>query len=210
MATQPAPDLRYRGRVISGIVLAGGTSSRLGQPKQLLELSGRPVLQHVLEAAGAAGLDEIVVVLGHVAEEVAAALTLPPGARTVVNPDYATGQASSLRAGLSALDTRSGAALILLGDQPGMRPADIRAVAAAYLAGAGPVVQGRYQGRPGHPVLFDRQVWPELAAVDGDKGARDVIKAHPDWVVRVDLDGEAPPDLDTLEDYDRLRGDATA
>jgi len=194
--------------VISGIVLAGGTSSRLGRPKQLLDLGGRPILQHVLEAARAGGLDEVVVVLGHLAAEVAAALSLPPGARTVVNPDYATGQASSLRSGLAAADPRSEAALILLGDQPGMRPADIEAVASAFLRGAGPVVQASYRGAPGHPVLFARQVWPELLAVGGDRGARDVLKAHPDWVTRVDLDIDAPPDLDTQEDYERLRRQA--
>jgi molybdenum cofactor cytidylyltransferase len=192
--------------VISGIVLAAGTSSRLGQPKQLMELGDRPVLQHVLDAASAAGLDELVVVLGHRAEDVAAALTLPANARRVINPDYATGQASSMRTGLTAASPSSEAALLLLGDQPAMRPADIRAVVAAYRSGAGPVVQGRYRGTPGHPVLFDGSVWPDLLAVEGDRGARDVIKAHPDWVTRVDLDADLPPDLDTMEDYLRMKG----
>ena len=192
--------------VISGILLAGGTSSRLGRPKQLMELGGRPVLQHVVDAAAAAGLDELVVVLGHRAEDVAAALTLPATARAVVNPDYATGQASSMRTGLAAASPSSEAALLLLGDQPAMRPADIRAVVAAYRAGAGPVVQGSYRGTPGHPVLFDRSVWPDLLAVEGDRGARDVLKAHPDWVVRVDLDADLPADLDTMEDYERMKG----
>lgn len=192
--------------MISGIVLAAGTSSRLGQPKQLMELGGRPILQHVLDAASAAGLDELVVVLGHRAEDVAAALTLPANARTVVNPDYATGQASSMRTGLTAASPSSEATLLLLGDQPAMRPADIRAVVAAYRSGAGPVVQSSYRGTPGHPVLFDRSVWPDLLAVEGDRGARDVIKAHPDWVTRVDLDADLPPDLDTMEDYRRMLG----
>ena len=191
--------------VISGIVLAGGTSSRLGQPKQLLDLGGRPVLQHVLDAAAAAGLGELVVVLGHRSEDVAAALVLPRGARSVLNPDYATGQASSLRSGIDAAGVGAEAALILLGDQPAMRPEDIRAVVDAYQAGAGPIVQGSYRGMPGHPVLFDRSVWPDLLAVEGDRGARDVIKAHPDWVVRVELDADVPPDLDTMEDYERMK-----
>jgi molybdenum cofactor cytidylyltransferase len=191
--------------VISGIVLAGGTSSRLGQPKQLMDLGGRPVLQYVLEAGAAAGLDELVVVLGHRAEDVAAALSLPPAARTVVNPDYATGQASSMRTGLAAASPSAQAALLLLGDQPAMRPADIRAVMDAYRSGAGPIVQGSYRGEPGHPVLFDRSVWPDLLAVEGDRGARDLIKSHPDWVVRVHLDADVPADLDTMEDYEHLK-----
>jgi molybdenum cofactor cytidylyltransferase len=136
---------------------------------------------------------------------VAAALSLPPAARTVVNPDYATGQASSMRTGLAAASPSAQAALLLLGDQPAMRPADIRAVMDAYRSGAGPIVQGSYRGEPGHPVLFDRSVWPDLLAVEGDRGARDVIKAHPDWVTRVDLDADLPPDLDTMDDYERMK-----
>lgn len=194
----------YCGRVISGIVLAGGTSSRLGQPKQLLDLGGRPLLQHAVDTAAAAGLDEVIIVLGHRAEDVAAAVTLPAGARSVVNPDYATGQASSMRTGLEATDPTSEAAVLLLGDQPAMRPADIVAVVNAYRTGSGPIVQGSYRGTPGHPVLFARETWPELMAVEGDKGARDVLGAHPDWVVRVELDAEVPEDLDTMEDYERL------
>lgn len=192
--------------MISAIVLAGGTSSRLGQPKQLLELGGRPVLQHVVDAAAAAGVGEVVVVLGHLADQVAAALTLPASGRSVVNPHFATGQASSLRAGLAAASDAAEAAVILLGDQPGMAPAHIRAVTGAFEGGAGAIVQGCYRGTPSHPVLFSRALWPELMAVEGDKGARDVIKAHRDQVTLVELDADIPPDLDTMEDYRRLKG----
>lgn len=192
--------------MISGIVLAGGTSSRLGQPKQLLVLGGKPLLQHTLDAAAAAGLDEIVVVLGHRADDVRAALTLPAGARTALNPDYATGQASSLRCGLSSASPGSDAAIVLLGDQPEMAASTIAAVAEGFRAGHGPIVQAAYRGTPSHPVLFARSVWPELMAVTGDQGAREVIKAHKDWVYRVPIDAEIPPDLDTMEDYQRLMG----
>jgi molybdenum cofactor cytidylyltransferase len=191
---------------ISGVVLAAGTSSRLGEPKQLLELAGHPLLQHVVDAASAAGLDELVVVVGHHADEVREAIALPESARFVVNPDYATGQASSLRSGLeAAAESGADAALILLGDQPSIPAAAIRAVAEAGANGAGPVVQASYRGRPGHPTLFARSLWPELLAVEGDKGARDLIQAHPEWVRRIEVDGDPPPDLDTYEDYERLR-----
>ena len=191
--------------MISGIVLAGGTSSRLGRPKQLLDLEGRPVLQHVVDAAVDAGLDEVVVVLGHMADEIGSAITLPPQARTCVNPHYAQGQSTSLRAGLSAADPRSEAAVILLGDQPRMRPDLIRAVVDAYRETGGRVVRAWYGGRPAHPVVFDRSVWENLQAVEGDRGARDLLKAHPEWEVRVDAGDESPGDLDTWEDYERLR-----
>jgi molybdenum cofactor cytidylyltransferase len=192
--------------LISGIVLAGGTSSRLGRPKQLLDLEGRPVLQHVVDAAAAAGLDEVIVVLGHRAEEVGAAIHLPPGARTCVNPEYARGQSTSLSAGLEAASPQSEAAVILLGDQPRMGADVVRAVVDAYRRTGGAVVRAWWGGRPGHPVLFDRGVWPHLQAVDGDRGARDLLKAHPEWEVRVDAGDVAPSDLDTWDDYERLKG----
>jgi molybdenum cofactor cytidylyltransferase len=192
--------------VIAGIILAAGTSSRLGRPKQLLALGDRTVLQHVVDAAGAADLDDIVVVLGHRAEEVEASLRLPAPARVVVNPEYGSGQASSLRAGLRALGAETRATMVLLGDQPGVSPEAIGAVAAAYRRTGEPVVQASYGGRPGHPVLLDRRVWPEVEDVPGDVGARDLLAGHPEWVVTAEVPGDPPPDLDTWEDYRRLGG----
>jgi molybdenum cofactor cytidylyltransferase len=191
--------------LISGIVLAGGTSSRLGRPKQLLELEGRPVLQHVVDAAAAAGLDEIVVVLGHMAGEIASAIDLPPAARTCLNPRYASGQSTSLSAGLAAAGPASDAALVLLGDQPRIGPDVVRAVVERYRETGARVVRAWYGGRPAHPVLFDRSVWADLQAVEGDRGARDLLKAHPDWEVRVDAGDVVPGDVDTWEDYERLK-----
>ncbi len=194
--------------MISGVVLAAGTSSRLGRPKQLLPLRGRPILQHVVDTAHGGGLDETVVVLGHAAEEVARALRLPREARTVVNPDYPSGQASSLRAGLDALSADARAAVVLLGDQPGLSPDAVRAVVEGYRRTGGPVVQAAYSGRPGHPVLLDRGVWDAVRQVTGDVGARELLAERPDWVTLVDLGGDPPADLDTWEDYERLGGRA--
>jgi molybdenum cofactor cytidylyltransferase len=193
--------------VISGIVLAGGMSSRLGQPKQLLELGGRPVLQYVLDAAARAGLDELVVVLGHAADRVSSAIHLPEGARSVLNPDFATGQASSLRVGLRAASPESQAALILLGDQPRIRAEVIRSIVEAYRRTGALMVQARYRGTPGHPVLMDRGVWAQVEAVEGDRGARDLLAAHPEWIHRVDFDAPLPADIDTWEDYERVKAE---
>lgn len=191
--------------MITGIVLAGGTSSRLGRPKQLLELDGRPVLQHVVDAARAAGLDEVVVVLGHRADDIAAAIELPPSARTTYNPRFAEGQSTSLAAGLSAASPGSRAAVVLLGDQPRLGAEVIRTVVETYLQTGAKVVRASWGGTPSHPVLFDRSVWEAVQAVEGDRGARDLLKANPDWEVRVEV-GEAPPgDLDTWDDYERLK-----
>lgn len=188
------------------MVLGAGTSSRLGRPKQLLLYRGRPVLQHSVDAAAAAGLDDVVVVLGHAAEEVEAVLSLPAVARTVVNRDYAAGQSTSLRAGLQAAHPDARAAVVLLGDQPGVSPQVIRALVDAYKRGGCTVVQAAYGGRPGHPLLLDRAVWPEVESVRGDTGARGLLARHPEWVVCVEVGGEPPPDVDTWEDYERLLG----
>ncbi len=191
--------------MISGIVLAAGTSSRLGCTKQLLELRGKPLVQHVVDAADAAGLDEIVVVLGHEAGRVRAALTLPANARAVVNPRYAEGQSSSLAAGLDAAGPASEAAVVLQADQPGVGAAAVRALVDAFRERRARIVRVRYRGAPG-PALLSRAIWDEVRLIGGDTGARELIAARPEWVEEVPIDADAPPDVDTLEDWDRLLG----
>ena len=191
---------------VTGIVLAAGTSSRLGQPKQLLELDGRPLLQHAVDAMEDSGLFDIVVVLGHRADEIAEAIRTGPGSRIVVNQDYAEGQATSLRAGLSAADDSSRAAVVILGDQPAITGLMVRTVVETYIASRAKVVQASFSGKPNHPTLFDRELWPDLMRIEGDQGAREVLKKHPEWVVRVEFGGDLPSDLDTWDDYERLVG----
>jgi molybdenum cofactor cytidylyltransferase len=190
--------------VISAVILAAGRATRMGRTKQLLAVDDRPMLQHVIDAASAAGVDEIVVVLGHDAEPIQAALDLPPNTRVVVNPGFAGGQASSLRAGLAAVSPHGEAAVIVLGDQPGVEPDAIRAVVQAFRRTGARVVRTRYRDQPGHPVLLSRETWPELESLEGDVGAREIIERHPDWVVDVERPGPAPDDVDTPADYDRL------
>ena len=191
--------------MISGIVLAGGTSSRLGRPTQLLELDGRPLLQHAVDAAAAAGLSEVVVVLGHRAAEVEAALDLPAGVRTLVNPRYREGQAASLRAGLASVAPGSEAAVILLGDQPGVTADSVRAVVATFERSGAPIVRARYAAGWGHPVLLARSVWAEVDRLEGDVGARAIMFAHADLVEEAAVEGPRPFDVDTWADFERLR-----
>jgi molybdenum cofactor cytidylyltransferase len=200
------PDPHPQPTRVGAIILAAGSSSRLGQPKQLLTLDGRPVLQHALDAAAEAGLDEIVVVLGHRAPEIEGAVSLPTGARVVFNADYAAGQSTSLRAGIGALASDTDAAIVLLGDQPGITSAAIRVVAAAHASTRAAIVRAAYSGEPSHPVLFAREMWPTLLRASGDRGARDVIAATSERVDVVECGGHPPPDIDTWEDYLRLRG----
>ncbi len=183
------------------VILAAGSSRRLGRSKQLLRLHGRPLLQHVLDAAAEVAGAETVLVLGHEATRIEDAVTLPPHARIVRNPDHASGQASSLRAGIGALPPGVVRAVVLLSDQPHVTAGTIGAVA----AGPGAITRARYRGGvEGHPVAFDRAVWPELLAIDGDRGARDVIARDPDRVGYVDVDAPAPADVDTADDARRM------
>lgn len=192
---------------VAAVILAAGTSRRLRRPKQTLPLRGRPLLQHVVDAAVAAGLADVVVVLGHAADKVEERIHFPAGVRTVMNERYRDGLASSLRIGLEALGDEIEAAVVLLGDQPDIPPETIRAVVDAHRGGTRPIVQTTYDGRPGHPVLVDRVMWETVRAIEGDTGAGELIADHPDRVADVEVGGDLPSDLDTWQDYEDLRDD---
>lgn len=190
--------------MVSGILLAAGMATRLGSNKMLLELNGRKLIQHGVETALASRLEELIVVVGHEAERVRRALR--GFAVTIVyNENYAQGQSTSLRAGLGAVSSRAKAALILLGDQPRVSAHLIDRLLATYEITGAPIVAPAYQGERGNPVLFDRSLFPELLAVSGDQGGREVVARHRERMVTVPL---ASPDLtldvDTWEDYQRL------
>ncbi len=193
---------------LTGVVLAAGASTRMGRPKQLLPLGDRCLLQRVVDAALASRLAEVIVVLGHRAEEIGAAISLPDDgrARAIVNPDFARGQSTSLQRGVRAADVRSQAVAVLLGDQPLVTAGLIDRVAEAFLSAGAPLARPVYPdagGVPGHPVFLARRVWPQLEALSGDQGARGLVAARPDWLLEVSVVGDPPPDLDTWEDYQR-------
>ncbi len=198
---------------LSGIILAAGASSRMGRPKQLLPLRGRPLLQHVLDEAVASRLDEIVLVLGNQADEVHEALALPEESRVrvVVNADWARGQSTSLCLALRRADPRAPAAAILRGDQPGVGAALVDRVTRAFLDAGLPAARPVYSGAdgsrvPGHPVILARRIWSEVDKLGGDEGARALLAARADWLLQVPVEGEPPADIDTWEDYRRAGG----
>lgn len=192
------------GGAIYAVILAGGGSSRLGRPKQLLPLGGRPVLAHTLANALAASLDGVIVVLGHAADAIRAQIDFGL-ARVVVNDRHAEGQSTSLRAGVAALPPGTAAALLILGDQPLIGSAVHDALIAAYRRSRAPIVQPSYDGQRGNPVLIAAPLFPELLAVSGDQGARGVIRANAADVLVVPIPGPVPTDdLDTEDDYRRL------
>lgn len=193
---------------ISGVILAAGKSTRMGRPKQLLLLRGRPLLQHVIDAAAGSGLHDIVLVLGCHADEIRAAIEVPRRMRVVVNADFDAGQSSSLRVGLEHTDSRSTAAAILLSDQPDVSTDLIDRVVGTFTREPAPILRPIFvsaNGRiPGHPVILSRTVWPEVVRLSGDEGARSLMSTHPEWVRELTIDADAPKDVDTWSDYAAL------
>jgi molybdenum cofactor cytidylyltransferase len=190
--------------VIAAVVLAAGLSRRMGRPKLLLDLGGAPVIRRTVERILTAALDDLIVVTPPAAAEITAALHGLP-VRYAVNADPAAGQATSVVAGIRALAPETDAALIALGDQPTL-PADvIPALVRARAETGRPIVAPVYQGERGNPVLFAAAIFPELCALSGDRGARGVIERDAARVALVPFDVSMPPDLDTPEDYARLR-----
>ena len=191
--------------MIVGMVLAAGQSSRLGRPKQLLLLHGEALLRYTVRNILASALDEVLVVVGHEADAVRAAIAGLPVA-IVVNADAALGQSTSLVAGIRALPTETAAAIVLLGDQPSIDPAVINALIAAWRNTGAPLVAPKYRNGLGNPVLFDRSIFPELMALKGDTGARPIVRAQrrAGTLHQVPVAGTTPSDVDTDDDYAAL------
>jgi molybdenum cofactor cytidylyltransferase len=183
---------------VCGLVLAAGGSSRLGQPKQLLPYRGATLLDWVLGTARACPFDQLVVALGGAAGEVRERVDLG-GVDVVVNDGYGGGCSSSIAAALGAVHPHCDVLVLLLGDQPGVTPATVRAL----LAGRddAPLAVCRYDDRRGHPVAFARSVFGELAELHGDKGVWKLLDRHGAAVAEVSVPGLVPPDIDTADDY---------
>ena len=189
---------------VMALVLAAGASSRFGSNKLLAPLEGRPLLQHALDAVAAAGLADVVVVLGDEAPAVEAAIAWR-GERRVVNERPGDGLSSSLRVGLDAAVELAGvdAVLVVLGDQPRLRAGVVRAVlAVAASPGTGHAlfVRPRYADDSApNPVLLRRAAWALAAGLDGDWGLGPLMANRPEQVVEVPVAG-ANPDVDTPAD----------
>jgi len=192
--------------LIGAVVLAGGTSTRLGTPKQLLPYRNAILLAAVVQTLITSRVDRTVVVLGHRAEEIREKLRHFP-VSFVYNPDYAQGQSTSIKAGLTGLGHTATAALFALGDQPLLQTATIDQMIASYRLSGKYITAPFYQGQRGNPVLFDQKMFPALLALSGDTGARQIIERCRRQVARVEVDDPGILfDIDTWEDYRRLTG----
>ncbi len=191
---------------VAGIILAAGESRRFqedhsGQLKQLLDWQGEPFVHRVAHTALQSGLDPVVVVSGAQSSQVQAAVE-DLAVRIVENPGWQAGQSTSLQVGLGHLPQRASAAIFLLADQPQIPVELVQSLVVQYAHTLAPIVAPRIGGRRGNPVLFDRSLFPELLALEGDQGGRALFSSgsHPvswlDWE-----DDSILFDIDTWQDY---------
>jgi molybdenum cofactor cytidylyltransferase len=192
---------------IACVVLAAGRSTRMGATNKLTaDLHGKAVVRHTVEAALASKADRVLVVTGHQAEDVRAALAgLKVG--LVHNPDFASGLASSLTTAIRALPEDADGAVVMLGDMPQISAQDIDRLLAAFAAAPSPsIVVPTHEGRRGNPVIWPRALFAEMLQLDGDAGAKRLLTAHADRVREVEVDaGAIFADVDTPDALEAIR-----
>ena len=193
-------------RFVTGLVLAAGGSSRLGEPKQLLPYGPGTLLDHTVETARRSGFDQVIVALGGSSSDVRRRVDLS-GVDVVENSDYGEGCSSSIAAALGAVDPRSRLMVLMLGDQPGVTPA----VVSALIDGCGPntaLAACLYDDGRGHPLAFGDVMFEQLRGLHGDKAVWKLMDQRSGDVVEVRVPGPIPRDVDTREDYEAVLAEA--
>ena len=190
-----------RAEFVTGLVLAAGGSSRLGQPKQLLEYGGTTLLGHVLSVARECPFDQLLCVIGGASVQIRGSVNFD-GVQVVENEVFGTGCSSSIAAAMQAVDPESSVMVLMLGDQPGVRTATVESL----LAGRGdaPLAACAYSDGRGHPLAFARSMFAELRMLHGDKAVWKLMDSYTDDVADVAVDGPIPRDVDTWQDYEAL------
>ena len=188
---------------IAGIVLAAGSSTRMGRNKMLLEVGGQPLVRRAVSAALEAGLDPVLLVLGHEADRVREAVA-GLDCRPVLNPDHAQGVRVSMQAGVRALPADVNAGVIILADMPFVGADMIRAVAERYRAGRPPLVVSEYGDVNAPPTLYDRALFGELLESTGEGCGKHVVKKHKGEAAVVKWPESALADVDVPDDYERI------
>lgn len=188
------------------VLLAAGESRRMGTPKQLLDVNGIPMIRRATLSALVASMDPVVVVCGAAGDDVRAAVGDLP-VRVVDNIRWHEGVGSSIRAGLgAAMECRLDAIIVALGDQPLLTAATFRHLAATWQRERTPVVASEYSGTVGAPALFARSMFGRLLALPADQGCKKVILELPAREVARCACPDAAVDIDTPDEYARLRG----
>jgi molybdenum cofactor cytidylyltransferase len=193
---------------VAALILAAGEASRFGRPKQLAQFEGKSLLRRIVDQAKKADCAPVLVVAGSGKENVAAELR-GVDARVVENANWQSGIGSSIRTGICALELEQSveAVVLLVCDQPKVDTEVISALVALRKKSGKEIIASRYSNTLGVPALFDRSIFSELLALDGDNGAKKVILADCERVAEFSFpDGEI--DIDTWEDYKRMAADA--
>ena len=192
--------------VVAAVVLAAGSSTRMGSNKLLLDLGGESVVRRAVRQAIEGGVDLVVVVLGHEAERVEAELSGLSCVR-VVNPDHAQGVDTSLHLGVARAATEAGALVVVLADMPFVTADMIGAVVERYRATGAPLVVSRYGEVEAPPILYDRALFAELLSLPGERCAKQVVRRHRQEAQVVTWPEPALRDIDVALDYERARAE---
>lgn len=201
--------MKSRGQRAAGIILAAGTSTRMGKPKQLLPVHGQTLLGRLIDEALRSDLDKVILVLGHHAEEIKSALgkiLSQPKLKIIENRLYKKGISTSIKAGLSKAEEDHDHVMILLADMPHINAALINFLLQRFLHSRLPLGAVRIKGKRSHPVIFSRKLYYELNQLNGDVGARDLFLRYSGQVCLVEPEEFYDDrDIDTLKDYIRHR-----
>ena len=193
----------------AGIILAGGRSTRFGHPKQLLKLKGKYLLEYVLNAALESKLNRVVLVLGHEHQNILRALEARAAlesVQVVINHRYLEGQSRSLQAGLSEIRQAYPAVMFLLGDQPMLDSNAIDHMLDRFQHSGKDICVPVCKGKKGNPTIFNRVLYDQLMAIEGDIGARNIIRANPERVLYIDFDNPLCFfDIDSQKDLEKLQ-----
>ncbi|HEU0202947.1 MAG TPA: nucleotidyltransferase family protein [Burkholderiaceae bacterium] len=193
---------------IAGVVLAAGSSTRMGSNKLLFDLGGETVVHRAVRAASAAGLDPVIVVLGHEADKVRAALADLP-CRFVLNAEFVAGMNGSVRVGIGAVPASSPAAVVMLADMPFVDVAMIATLVERYRGGNALLLASEYgtgtDAVKAPPTLFDRALFAELMGEEGHGCAKRMARRHPDRTAVLTWPARALVDLDAPADYERVK-----
>jgi molybdenum cofactor cytidylyltransferase len=188
---------------IAGVVLAAGSSTRMGRNKLLLALDGEPMVRRTVRATLQAGLEPVVVVLGHEPEHVREAIS-GLGCRTVLNPDHAHGVRLSVQVGIREVSAAR-AAVVVLADMPFVTAAMIRALVDRYREGTSPLVSSQYGDVSAPPTLYDRSLFSEMLAMTGEGCGKQVVRGHLHEAAIVTWPAASLADIDLPEDYEHIR-----
>lgn len=190
----------------AAIVLAAGSSQRLGRPKQLEPWGDTNLLGHVVSRVSRLPVDEVWVVLGHDHEHILGETDLGDSF-VIENPEWEEGISSSIRVGLDAVNrlSRCEQVLIVTGDQPDASEEIVIQLLESHEKSDRPVSIPKYRYSLGTPVVVNRSLWQRLMSLEGDEGAQRLWQAHPEWVNEVWFSESPPRDVDTENDVDELR-----